>query len=367
MYVKHPRFCYFLHNMFWSMCILFSSLHVIDGFELTVLHTNDVHARFEQFNKYGSDCSENDARDGKCFGGISRRSTKIREIRASHDNVLLLDAGDQFMGTTWFNVYSGMATSFFMYELEYDAMCLGNHEFDLGVGPLVTFLDNVTFPVLSVNTDITNESRLDGKFLKSVEKSVGGETIGIIGYTTPETPQISKPGPTVRFNDILRTVRDEVHALEAKGINKIIALGHAGFDMDKQVAGIDGIDLVIGGHTNTFLYNGNQPDREEVQGPYPVVADQPGGGKGLVIQAYTIGKYLGYLNLTFDQNGVVTKYSGNPILLDSSVSEDSEILSYIQDWRIPVDDLANEIIGFSNVLLDSRSCNIRDCNLGNLV
>jgi 2',3'-cyclic-nucleotide 2'-phosphodiesterase (5'-nucleotidase family) len=63
-------------------------------------------------------------------------------------------------------------------------------------------------------------------------------------------------GPTVRFNDILRTVRDEVHALETKGINKIIALGHAGFDMDKQLAGIDGIDLVIGGHTNTFLYNG---------------------------------------------------------------------------------------------------------------
>jgi 5'-nucleotidase len=70
-----------------------------------------------------------------------------------------------------------------------------------------------------------------------------------------------------------------------------------------------------------IIFEGNQPDREEIKGPYPVVADQSGGGKGLVVQAYTMRKYLGYLNLTFDQNGVVTKYSGNPILLDSNVPE----------------------------------------------
>ena len=102
--------------------MVFLSLQIANGFELTVLHTNDVHARFQQFNKYGSDCSNNDARDGKCFGGVARRFTKVREIRESSENVLLVDAGDQFMGTPWFNVYSGMATAFVMNKLGYDAM-----------------------------------------------------------------------------------------------------------------------------------------------------------------------------------------------------------------------------------------------------
>ncbi|XP_053397598.1 snake venom 5'-nucleotidase-like [Mercenaria mercenaria] len=361
------RIFYKLSSMYGNIFILSCLLKVVNGFELTILHTNDVHARFEQFNKYGSDCSENDVRNGQCFGGVGRRLSKIKEIRASHNNVLLLDAGDQFMGTTWFNVYNGRATSYVMNKLGYSVMCLGNHEFDLGVEGLVKFLDNVTFPVVSANTDVRNEPRLNGKFLKSVEITVGEETIGIVGYTSQETPQISQPGPTISFDNIFTTVREEVSALKSRGINKIIALGHAGFNIDKQVAAIDGIDLVVGGHTNTFLYNGKQPAREEIEGPYPVVADQAGGGKGLVVQAFTMGKYLGYLNITFDSNGVLEKYSGNPILLDTSVQENSEILPYINEWKKPVTALAAAIIGYSNVVLDRENCQSRECNLGNLV
>ncbi|XP_045197395.2 snake venom 5'-nucleotidase-like [Mercenaria mercenaria] len=368
MYIKQTLFNK-LSFIFGIIVISFSSFKIVSGFELTVLHTNDVHARFEQFNKYGSKCSENDAKNGKCFGGVARRLSKIQEIRNSHDNVLLLDAGDQFMGTTWFNVYHGRATSYFMNQLGYSAMCLGNHEFDLGVEPLALFLNNVTFPIVSVNTEVTNEPRLNGKFLKSFEMIVGGENIGIVGYIIPETSQISKPGQTVNFDNILTTVGEEVSALKSKGINKIIALGHAGFNIDKQVAAIDGIDLVVGGHTNTFLYNGNMPAGEEIEGPYPLVADQPGGGQGLVVQAYTMGKYLGYLNVTFDSNGVVTKYSGNPILLDSRVKEDPAVLSFVNEWKKPVDALAEEIIGYSKVVLDGSrvNCRSKECNLGNLI
>ncbi|KAH3736527.1 hypothetical protein DPMN_043098 [Dreissena polymorpha] len=92
------------------------------AFDLTILHTNDVHARFEQFNKYGSDCSEKEAGSGQCFGGVARRLTKLNEIRRSHSNVLLLDAGDQFMGTLWFIVYKGLAAAHFMNKLGYDVM-----------------------------------------------------------------------------------------------------------------------------------------------------------------------------------------------------------------------------------------------------
>lgn len=95
---------------------------VLSAFELTIIHTNDVHARFEQFNEFGSACNETEARNKKCFGGVSRRYSKIQEIRRSHRNVLLLDAGDQFMGTTWFSVHGGTATAYFMNKLGYDAM-----------------------------------------------------------------------------------------------------------------------------------------------------------------------------------------------------------------------------------------------------
>lgn len=352
--------------------LAFSCLYLITlacAYDITILHTNDVHARFEQFNRYASACSQDDITSGTCFGGVARRHTKIQEIRRSHGNVMLMDAGDQFVGTTWFNVHKGNATSYFMNKLGYDIMCLGNHEFDLGVAGLAPFLDNVTFPVVSSNIDVSQEPRLIDKFSKSWVANVGGEQIGVVGYITPETKEISNAGPTVRFTDVLSSVREEVRRLESLGINKIIALGHAGFSMDKQVASIAGVDLAVGGHTNTFLYNGIEPSGEVIIGKYPEVVEQDGGGQGLVVQAYTMGKYLGYLNLTFDASGVVTQYSGNPILLDTSIEEDPDMLQYIAEWRKPVDALAQQVIGFSKVLLDGEreSCRLKECNLGNMI
>lgn len=93
-----------------------------NAYDLTILHTNDVHARFEQFDRYGVSCSEEDAAGGYCFGGVARRFTKIQQVRDSDENVLLLDAGDQFQGTLWFYHFQGTATSHFMNELGYDAM-----------------------------------------------------------------------------------------------------------------------------------------------------------------------------------------------------------------------------------------------------
>lgn len=101
----------------WSTC---------QSYDLTIMHTNDVHARFEQFNRFSSDCSDNDASEGSCFGGVARRATKINEIRGTYENTLLLDAGDQFQGTQWFYFYEGAATSHFMNKLGYDAMVRDN-------------------------------------------------------------------------------------------------------------------------------------------------------------------------------------------------------------------------------------------------
>lgn len=91
-------------------------------FNLTILHTNDVHARVEQTNKYGGQCTDKDDAANKCFGGVARRKTVIDEIRGKETNVLLLDGGDQFQGTLWFNVYKGKEARIFMNDLGYNAM-----------------------------------------------------------------------------------------------------------------------------------------------------------------------------------------------------------------------------------------------------
>ena len=91
-------------------------------FNLTILHTNDVHARVEQTNKYGGSCSSKDSKANKCFGGVARRKTVLDQLRSKEQNVLLLDGGDQYQGTLWFNVYKGNEAKIFMNELGYNAM-----------------------------------------------------------------------------------------------------------------------------------------------------------------------------------------------------------------------------------------------------
>ncbi len=109
-------------------------------YTLTMLHTNDVNARVLQFDKYGVSCDEEDAAAGKCFGGVARRATKVDEIRAEGGNLILVDAGDQFQGTLFYNEYKGEAAQRFMNALSYDAMAVGNHEFDDGPGVLGSFI-----------------------------------------------------------------------------------------------------------------------------------------------------------------------------------------------------------------------------------
>lgn len=92
-----------------------------NGFDITVIHTNDVHGRFKQFTEYGTECSEQNAAN-TCFGGVARRMTKVRDIRSNHGNVLFLDAGDHFLGRVMFTCNQGAATALFMNELHYDVM-----------------------------------------------------------------------------------------------------------------------------------------------------------------------------------------------------------------------------------------------------
>ncbi|XP_051510746.1 5'-nucleotidase isoform X2 [Myxocyprinus asiaticus] len=337
-------------------------------FELTLLHTNDVHARVEETNKDSGKCTKS-----PCFAGVSRRFTKIQEVRSKEKNVLLLDAGDQFQGTVWFNFYKGAEAAYFMNKLGYDAMALGNHEFDNGVDGLVEpFLQNVTFTVLSANikADNTIAPRISGYYFPYKIFTFNSEKVGVVGYTSVETPSLSLPGPHLQFEEEVAALQTQVDKLIALGVNKIIALGHSGFAVDQMIAKkVRGVDVVIGGHTNTFLYTGTPPSTEVPAGLYPFMVQSEDGRKVPVVQAYAFGKYLGFLKVMFDSNGDVVNSSGNPILLDSSITPDPVIQADLENWKKNLANYSSLYVGQTLVYLNGtfEECRFRECNLGNLI
>ncbi|XP_070776889.1 snake venom 5'-nucleotidase-like [Enoplosus armatus] len=338
-------------------------------FEVTLLHTNDNHARIEETSEDSGKCPAR----GPCFAGVARRFTKVSEIRKKEKNVLFLDAGDQFQGTVWFNYYKGAEAAYFMNKLGYDAMAFGNHEFDNGVEGLIQpFLQNVNCSVVSANIkpDQTLATKLSGYYQPYTVINVGSEKVAVVGYTTAETPFLSMPGQHLKFEDEVEALQLQVDKLEALGYNKIIALGHSGFDVDQDIAKrVRGVDVVIGGHTNTFLYIGKPPSTEVPAGPYPFMVRSDDGRNVPVVQAFAFGKYLGYLKVSFDEAGNVIKAAGNPILMDSSIPQDPDILADVEKWKKNLAQYSSQYVGQTLVYLNGtfEECRFRECNLGNLI
>ncbi|KAF7644508.1 hypothetical protein LDENG_00219920 [Lucifuga dentata] len=355
-----------------GLCVLllgFSRLSAA-AWDLVLLHTNDVHARVEETNKYFGKCTSNSA---SCFGGVARRATMIKKIRANETNVLLLDCGDQFQGTIWFNFYNGSEAAHFMNKLGYDAMTFGNHEFDSGVeGLMVPFLRDIQFSIVSANikTDSTLASTFGTSYSPFKIFTVGQEKVGVVGYTTHETPELSNPGPHLTFENEVSAVQLQVDKLLTLGVNKIIALGHSGFTVDKEIARkVRGVDIVIGGHTNTFLYTGSPSSSEVPEGPYPFIVTSDDGRDVPVVQAFAFGKYLGYLKVTFDGAGNVLKSAGNPILLDGQVAQDPEVLADVENMKKNLANFSSYVVGKTLVFLNGtkEACRFGECNLGNLI
>lgn len=331
-------------------------------YSLTILHTNDFHDRFDPISKYDGPCGAEDNAEGKCFGGVARLVTAIDAARArGGENQLLLDAGDWFQGSLYYTQYKGELAAEFMTQLKYDAMAVGNHEFDDGPEGLADFLDKVSFPVLSANIDVSKNNRLAGRVAKSTVLEVGGEKIGIVSVLAEDTPETSSPGATVVFSPAAAAAQAQVDALEADGVNKIILLTHVGLAGDKRLAeAVSGVDLIIGGHSHTLLSNTN----ERAEGAYPTeVNGVP------IVQAYAYGKYLGELNVTFDDAGEVTEIAGEPILLDASIAENEAAVVRMKELAGPLEGLRNKVVAEVPELLegDRAVCRAMECTMGNLI
>ncbi|KAM6915487.1 snake venom 5'-nucleotidase-like [Xenentodon cancila] len=337
--------------------------------DLVILHTNDVHARIEETSSLSGKCG----RGADCFAGVARRATAIRRIRSSERDVLLLDAGDQFQGTVWFNYYRGAEAAHFMNKMRYDAMVFGNHEFDIGVdGLMKPFLENINCSILSANikADKTLVSTFGTTYLPYKIFTFGDQKVAVVGYTSQETPALSRPGPHLKFEDEVTVLQQQVEKLKRLNINKIIALGHSGFMVDKEIARkVHGVDVVVGGHTNTFLFTGTPPSTEVPAGSYPFMVTSEDGRSVPVVQAYAFGKYLGHLRVTFDDKGDVVKSAGNPILLDSSIEQDPEVLAEVEEWKKNLANYSSQEVGKTLVFLNgtTQACRFQECNLGNLI
>ena len=330
-------------------------------YTLTILHTNDFHARFEPISKYDSGCSAEDNTEGKCFGGTARLVTAITEARARSNNSVLFSGGDQFQGTLFYTYYKGALAAEMMNKLGYDAMTVGNHEFDDGPEVLRGFMDAVDFPILMSNADVSGEPLLAGKLAKSVVIERGGEKLGLIGLTPQDTDELASPGDNVIFTDPIGAVQAEVDRLTEMGVNKIIVLSHSGYNTDIRVAeGTTGVDVIVGGHSNTLLSNTN----ERAVGPYPTMV-----GSTAIVQAYAYGKYLGELNVTFDDDGNVTEASGEPILTDASVAEDAATVARIAEAAEPLEEIRQRVVAETADVIDGErgSCRAQECAMGNII
>jgi 5'-nucleotidase len=330
-------------------------------FALTVLHTNDFHARFEPISKYDNTCDAETIAAGECFGGTGRLVSAVAEARARAENSILVDGGDQFQGTLFYTYYKGKVAAEMMNKLGYDGMTVGNHEFDDGPEVLAGFMDAVEFPVLMSNADVSAEPALAGKLMKSTVIERAGEKIGMIGLTPDDTHELSSPGKNVTFSDPIEAVQGEVDRLTSEGVNKIIVLSHSGYDVDQKIAAqTTGVDVIVGGHDNALLSN----TIEGAKGPYPTMV-----GDTAIVQAYAYGKFLGELNVVFDDEGKIKEAAGEPLLMDGEVPEDSETVARIAELAIPLDEIRNKVVAETVEEIDgSRDlCRSAECPMGTLI
>ena len=309
-----------------------------DTFALTVLHQNDLHAN---------------------LNNIARTVTAVKEQRAANDHTLLLNAGDVFSGTLYFTEYSGQADLTFLNMMGVDAFALGNHEFDLGSSTdghkaLANFIKGAKFPVVGANVDVSKDAQLNdlqsrtvsatptnGRIYDAIIKHIDGEKVGIFGLTTAETAAISSPG-SVAFENYLQKAAATVEKLEAQGVNKIIALTHIGYDdnaaidNDQELAKrVDGIDIVVGGHSHTQLNE-----------PVVVEQDETGAKKDptVIVQAYQYNEFLGKLDVTFDDDGVLETIDGE-LLKISDYAEDAAALAALAPYKARIQEIEQQQIG----------------------
>lgn len=235
--------------------IPFELLAKKDIIKITVLHTNDVHSRIEPF-------PDNDPKFPG-MGGVAQRAAIINEIRNKEKNVLLLDAGDIFQGTPYFNLFKGEVEMKLMSQLKYDAGTIGNHDFDNGVNGLAEMLQYANFPLLNCNYDFTGTA-MAGKTKPYKIFEMDGARIGVFGIGIELKGLVPDKlyGKTVYLDPMEKAAVTAHHLKHNEKCDVVICLSHLGYKYPDEKISDEvfakkslNIDLIIGGHTHTFIDN----------------------------------------------------------------------------------------------------------------
>ncbi|KAF9351366.1 hypothetical protein BGX34_000638 [Mortierella sp. NVP85] len=332
---------------------------------LTVIHTNDVHSRVDPANSVGVSCNSEDIAAGHCYGGTARHKTVIDGLRNANKHSLLLDGGDEvrFQGTLFYTYYRGTVTAEVLNELGYDLATIGNHEWDDGPENLGRYWARTKYPIICANVDLSKYPHL-AKFVKPyhIFEDIG---VAVIGYITGTTGDISNAGPNVIFSDPIPAVQKYVDILEAKGIKRILTLSHNGYKDDMQLAAAThGIDLIVGGHSHSYLGDKSNPLSE---GPYPTIIKNLKGENTLIVQAFCWGRYIGHLDVVFNPDGKIESWKGEPILVEHSIPGDPRLLGKIDGWRGEFEEWGKTVVGVATDVFVQGTCKQRECSMGNMV
>ncbi|MCX8524172.1 metallophosphatase [Chryseobacterium formosus] len=276
--------------------------------KLTILHTNDQHSRIEPFD---SSYTKNPNQ-----GGFARRATLIQKIRSEESNVLLLDSGDIFQGTPYFNFFGGELEFKLMSMMKYDASTMGNHDFDNGLDGFLKVLPNAKFPFICSNYDFKN-TILDGKTSQYKIFNKNGIKVGIFAVGIQLEGLVGKKqyGETIWNNPIDIAQHYSNFLKNEEKCDLVICLSHIGYAYkgepdkisDKMLAAqTENIDIILGGHTHTFM-------------PEPETFTNRQGKKVLVNQVGWAGLLLGRIDFFFDSNKNVKQISWNNQAIDSSI------------------------------------------------
>lgn len=330
------------------------------GLELTLLHTNDTHSHLAGIDKYGNAAFE----EAKSRGGLGRIAHIIKTAKASNDNVLALDAGDQFQGTLYYSMNKWHVISEIDALMPWLLTTLGNHEFDEGCEELAKFLKASKLPVLAANLRPEPGCPLAGaNYQPHMVVQVRGVPVGIIGLANDEVKSLAKACPGTKFGDRVQTLQNEVSELQAKGVKHIIVVTHIGLPDDRELARkVDGVDVIVGGHTHSYL--GPKPS----DGPYPIVEKSPSGQPVLVVTAKRAAQYLGRLDVRFDKAGIPFSWQGQAVEPANADPSDPTISSLIKKQTRSLDKYRKNIIGSHELdLADGmEACRKGEC-LGGMV
>jgi 5'-nucleotidase len=269
---------------------------------ITILHTNDTHSQIDPLPANDKQYPDK--------GGVARRATLVKRVRKENPNTLLIDAGDVFQGTPYFNFYKGEVEYKSMSMIGYDVGTLGNHDFDNGVDGLAAAMKFANFDFVSSNYDVSG-TPLASRVKPHVVRVVGGVRVGLFGLgISPNNLITPENFKGVKYNDPVSASREVVETLRGgERCALVVGMSHLGYYPnaregeigDTQVAAqVNGIDFIASGHTHTFMTK-------------PVMTKTPSGGNTIIFQVGKSGIYVGRVDFKI-KNGIVVASAGR--LLD---------------------------------------------------